>query len=109
MDNSPAGRPGDRGALDEAAVMAMLVSIGGQIRTARQQRGWYLADVAERLGLSSSVICRLELARREPSMHQLIMVCAVLDLRLSDVIRTAENEAFPMGLAPWAPPPPGQL
>jgi transcriptional regulator with XRE-family HTH domain len=94
--------------VDEAAVTAILASIGGQVRAARQQQGWHLAEVAERMNLSASVICRLELARREPSVHQLIMVCAVLGQRLSDVIRTAENEAFPMGLSPWTPPPFGQ-
>jgi transcriptional regulator with XRE-family HTH domain len=94
--------------LDEAAVTAILVSIGGQVRAARQRRGWFLSDVAERMDLSASVICRMELARREPSLHQLIMVCAVLGQRFSDVVRVAENEAFPMGLAPWTPPPFGQ-
>lgn len=91
--------------MDDACVAAMLASIGAQVRAARQGRGWFLSDVAERLSLSASVICRLELARREPSIHQLIMVCAVLGLRLSDVIRIAENEAFPLGPTPWPPSP----
>ncbi|HEX5116282.1 MAG TPA: helix-turn-helix transcriptional regulator [Pseudonocardiaceae bacterium] len=94
--------------MDEAAIAAILVSIGGQVRAARQQRGWFLADVAERLDLSASVICRMELARREPSVQQLILVCAVLGRRLSDMLRTAENEAFPLGLSPWTPPESGQ-
>jgi ribosome-binding protein aMBF1 (putative translation factor) len=89
--------------LDDAGIAAMLASVGAQVRTARQDRGWFLSDMAVRLNLSSSVICRLELARREPSVHQLILVCAVLGLRLSDVIRNAENEAFPLGPAPWPP------
>ena len=89
--------------LDDAGIAAMLASVGAQVRAARQGRGWFLSDMAERLNLSASVICRLELARREPSVHQLIMVCAVLGLRLSDVIRNAEDEAFPLGPTPWPP------
>jgi transcriptional regulator with XRE-family HTH domain len=89
--------------LDDAGIAAILASVGEQIRAARQGRGWYLADMAERLNLSASVICRLELARREPSVHQLIMACAVLGLRLSDVFRRAEDEAFPLGPTPWPP------
>jgi ribosome-binding protein aMBF1 (putative translation factor) len=108
VEDSSVYQPESHRPLDEAAIAAILVSIGGQVRAARQRRGWYLSDVAERLDLSASVICRLELARREPSLHQLIMVCAVLGQRFSDVIRIAENEAFPMGLAPWTPPPSGQ-
>lgn len=90
--------------MDNGAVAAMLASVGTQIRDARQERGWYLADVAERLGLSSSVVCRMELARREPSLYQVISTCAVLGMRFSDVLRQAENEAFPLGSGPWDGP-----
>jgi transcriptional regulator with XRE-family HTH domain len=87
--------------LDGAGITAILASVGTQVRSERQRRGWLLADVAEQLNLSASVICRLELARREPSVHQLIMVCAVFDRRLSEVLRIAEDEAFPLGPTPW--------
>lgn len=90
--------------LDDRAVAAILASIGAQVRHARQMRGWYLADVAERLGLSSSVVCRMELARREPSLYQVISACAVLGMRFSDIVRKAEDEAFPLGTAPWDSP-----
>jgi transcriptional regulator with XRE-family HTH domain len=91
------------GTLDAAAFAAILGSIGDQVRDARLGRGWYLEDVASRVGLSTSVICRLGLARREASMPQLISVCASLNRRLSDVMRTAEDEAFPYGGGPWTP------
>jgi transcriptional regulator with XRE-family HTH domain len=87
--------------LDDAALLAILASIGGQVRDVRKARGLYLSDVAERVNVSASVVCRLELARREPSVHQLINVCAVLGQRLSDVLRIAEDTAFPLGGAPW--------
>lgn len=94
---------GDR-PVDDAAVAAMLASIGDQFRAARQARGWFLADLAARLGLSTSVVCRMELARREPSLYQVILTCAVLGMRVSDVFRHAEDEAFPLGAGPWERP-----
>ncbi|HEY1570234.1 MAG TPA: helix-turn-helix transcriptional regulator [Pseudonocardiaceae bacterium] len=96
-----APRPDDGEPMDEASVGAILASIGAQVRAARQRRHWHLSHVAERLHLSASVVCRLELARREPSVHQLLMVCALLGLRLSEVLRSAEDEVFPLGGTPW--------
>jgi transcriptional regulator with XRE-family HTH domain len=90
--------------VDHGAVTAMLASIGAQIRDARRARGWFLADVAARLGLSASVVCRMELARREPSLHQVISTCSTLGMRFSDVLRRAEDEAFPLGSGPWELP-----
>lgn len=87
--------------LDDAGRQAILAAIGVQVRAARQERGWFLSDLAEHVNVSPSVVCRLELARREPSLQQLIVVCAVLGRRFSDVMRIAEDEAFPLGRAPW--------
>lgn len=87
--------------MDEASVAAMLASIGDQVRDARQDRQWFLSELADRVGVSPSVICRLELARREPSFHQVIMACAALARRPSDVVRNAEDDAFPYGRGPW--------
>ena len=44
---------------DEAAIAVVLASIGGQIRDARQSRGWFLSDLALRVGVSESVVCRM--------------------------------------------------
>jgi transcriptional regulator with XRE-family HTH domain len=88
--------------LEGAAFQTILDSIGDQVRDARIARAWQLAELARRIGVSTSVVCRLELARREASMVQLLNVCAALNHRLSDVLRTAEDEAFPHGGAPWA-------
>lgn len=99
MEASP--DPKDHPVLDQASMAAILASIGDQVRAARQARGWYLIDLAQRLAMSTSVLCRLELARREASLHQMIMVCAAMGKRLSDVLRIAEDEAFPLDSAPW--------
>lgn len=89
--------------LDDGVLTAIFASIGGQVREARHDRQWYLDDLAARVDVSASVICRLELARREPSLLQLINVCAVLGRRPSDVVREAEDDAFPFGRGPWSP------
>jgi transcriptional regulator with XRE-family HTH domain len=94
--NSPFDPP-----VDDAAIAALLASVGVQVRDARHIRQWHLSDLALRIGVSTSVICRLELARREPSIHQLISVCAALSLRPSRVFRVAEDDAFPLGRGPW--------
>lgn len=87
--------------LDDDAFAAILSSIGDQIRDARIGRSWYLDDLAVRVGVSTSVICRLELARREASMTQFLTTCAALNRRFSDVLRIAEESVFPLGEAPW--------
>lgn len=89
--------------LDDAGFAAILVSIGDQVREARIDRDWHQDDVALWVGVSASVICRMELARREASVHQLLTVCASLNLRPSDVVRVAEDNAFPFGGGPWTP------
>ena len=105
MENTPSHEADDRRPVNQADVTAILASIGAQIRMARQRKEWFLSDLADLVGVSTSVVCRIELARREPSFHQLVMVCAALERRLSDVIRIAEDEAYPLGLAPWTPRP----
>lgn len=86
---------------DEPAIAAIYASIGRQIRDARVARGWYQPDLAERANLSNSVICRLELARRPVNLHQLIIVSALLSRRPSDLLRVGEDDAYPLGHAPW--------
>lgn len=87
--------------LDDTMIAAILASIGDQLRYSRTERHWLLADVASRVGLSQSVICRMELARREASFNQLVTVSALFGRRLSGILRIAEDEAFPLGHAPW--------
>jgi hypothetical protein len=43
----------------------------------------------------------MELARREPSMYQILNACAVLANRPSTLFRNAEDDAFPYGRGPW--------
>jgi transcriptional regulator with XRE-family HTH domain len=87
--------------LDDNDIVAVLTAVGYQLRRTRLERGWLMRDLAERIDMSMSVLCRLELARREPSTRNLIMIAGALGVRPSDMLRVAEDEAFPLGRTPW--------
>ena len=71
------------------------------LRRVRIARGLRLADVAKPCGVSGAVLCRAELGHRPLRLPLLLAVSAVLDVRLSAALRTAEDEAFPLGPVPW--------
>jgi transcriptional regulator with XRE-family HTH domain len=64
-----------------------LSRVGGRLRAARQQRGWTLADLAGKAGMSVSTLSRLEAGRRQASLELLLPLVTVLDLRLDDLVR----------------------
>ncbi|HVV22123.1 MAG TPA: helix-turn-helix transcriptional regulator [Pseudonocardiaceae bacterium] len=90
-----------RSTLDDAGVVAVIAAVGNQLRRTRLERGWHMKEVADRIEMSMSVLCRLELARREPSTRNLIIISGALGVRPSTVLHRAEDDAFPLGLAPW--------
>ncbi|MDT3345765.1 helix-turn-helix domain-containing protein [Microbacterium aquilitoris] len=61
--------------------------VGPRLRAARQQRGWTLADLAQKAGMSISTLSRLEAGRRQASLELLLPLVSVLDLRLDDLVR----------------------
>jgi ribosome-binding protein aMBF1 (putative translation factor) len=97
--SEPAEEPVAR--IDEATVKAILTGSCTLLREARIERGWHLRQLADEWGVSESVLSRLELARREPSLRQMIEAYAHLGRRFSDAHRIAEDQAFPLGGAPW--------
>lgn len=64
-----------------------LTRVGPRLRAARQQRGWTLADLAGKAGMSISTLSRLEAGRRQASLELLLPLVSVLDLRLDDLVR----------------------
>lgn len=64
-----------------------LERVGPRLRAARQQRGWTLADLAGRAGMSVSTLSRLEAGRRQASLELLVPLVSVLDMRLDDLVR----------------------
>jgi transcriptional regulator with XRE-family HTH domain len=87
--------------MDEASVKAILTGSCTLLRRARLERGWHLSTLADKWGASQSVLSRLERAQREPSLRQMVEVYALVGRRFSDVHRIAEDQAFPLGGAPW--------
>lgn len=96
---------GGKSGLDSPSMTAIMHATGTLMRQIRLARGWGLAEAADQCQVSTSVLCRVELARREPRMHLLLTLCGVLGVRLSAVLRMAEDEALPLGTQPWTDDP----
>lgn len=92
--------PWRSGMIDKATQEAITRAVGDLLRRARLASGLKLAELAEQCGVSQSVLCRVELARRKPGMPLLMTVCARLGIRVSDVLRAAEDAAVPLPVAP---------
>jgi transcriptional regulator with XRE-family HTH domain len=92
--------PWSSGMIDKATEEAITKAVGDLLRRARLASGLKLAELADRCGVSQSVLCRVELARRTPGIAFLITVCARLGIRLSDVFRAAEDAAVPLPTHP---------
>lgn len=92
---------------DMAVVNAIMISVCHGIRTARLNQGLSQSEFSQRLNWSASVLSRIERFSRAPSLLQVVRLSVTLGVRLSDLARTAEDEAaFPLGSAPWEPDPP---
>jgi len=60
--------------------------IGERLRAERQLRGLSLRELAERLGLSASLISQIETGRARPSVQTLYAVAGELDLSIDDLL-----------------------
>ena len=75
-------------------------SLGQVLRQHRKQAGLTQEDVAHRAGFDRSYVGMLENAGCSPTLVSLSCICEVIGVRLSDVIREAEE-----GLdGCWSPP-----
>jgi len=81
--------------LDEMAAFAR--AVGHVLRQERQRRNWSLAETGEPIGLSESVLCRVELGVRPLDIRRLVGLCAVLGRSPADVIALAQAKAYPLG------------
>ena len=64
------------------------VEFGAFVREAREKKGLYQADVAEKLGVSRSYYAYIEAGSREIYFTLAINLCRVLDLDINDFIKT---------------------
>jgi transcriptional regulator with XRE-family HTH domain len=88
-------------AIDRATVTAIENQVWSTLRAARLERGWRQRDLAVPLGMSPDGFCRMETGVRHPSLGKLIEAFALMGLRLSDVLRAAEDDSYPLGETPW--------
>lgn len=76
--------------------------IGERLRARRHERGLSLRDLAQRLGVSPSLISQIERGRANPSVSTLYSIVAELDVSLDDLLfndrRPAER---PASEEPW--------
>jgi transcriptional regulator with XRE-family HTH domain len=92
--------PWRSGMIDKATQEAITKAVGDLLRRARLASGLKLSELAAQCGVSQSVLCRVELARRQPGVPLLMNVCGRLGIRLSDVFRAAEDAAVPLPVTP---------
>ena len=59
------------------------------IRTARENKGLYQADVAGRVGVSRGYYAHIEAGSRDISLTLAVKICRALDLKLDDFVESS--------------------
>ena len=72
-----------------------LLTISAQIRKLRGSKGVTLKKLGQQTGLSPSMLSLVERGKASPSIGSLIVICAALDVHLTDLL--AENSTVPRG------------
>ena len=67
--------------------------IAGRIRQEREARGWPLAELAERSGVSRAMISKIERREASPTATVLVRLAGAFDLTLAGLIARAEETA----------------
>ncbi|MDF2920395.1 MAG: family transcriptional regulator [Microbacterium sp.] len=66
--------------------MTGLDQIGPRLRAARQERGLTLEELAERAGMSTSTLSRLESGKRQANLELLVPLTRQLGIRIDDLV-----------------------
>jgi transcriptional regulator with XRE-family HTH domain len=66
--------------------------IARRVRLERDARGWSLADLAERSGVSKATISKIEREEMSPSAVTLVRLAGAFDLTLAGLLLRAEGE-----------------
>lgn len=85
------------GGPDVQDTAAFARSVGAMVRAARNERNWTLAETGELVGLSVSVLCRVELGVRPLDMSRFAGLCMALEVPPAAMIEQAQFDAFPLG------------
>src|SRR5450631_1692018 len=65
--------------------------IAGRLRFERESRGWSLADLAERAGVSKATISKIEREEVSPTAVILVRLAGAFDLTLAGLLLRAEG------------------
>lgn len=71
------------------------VRLGAVIRRMRQQRGWTVAKLAQRSGMSATYLGIIERGGNLPSLTAIFDLCEALAAHPADVVREVAAERFP--------------
>src|SRR4051812_50192691 len=84
-----------------------------RLRLERDSRGWSLADLAERSGVSKATISKIERADVSPTAVVLVRLAGALDLTLAGLVLRAEGQGQRLSHAAdppvWRDPETGHL
>lgn len=72
--------------------MNELEQLGPRLRTARQDRGWTLDELASRAGMSVSTLSRLESGKRQASLELLLPLTRQLGIRVDDLLDPPDRD-----------------
>ena len=70
--------------------------IGEQLRTRRHARGLSLRELADRMGVSASLISQIERGRANPSVSTLYAMVAELDVSLDELLFNERRSSEPL-------------
>jgi transcriptional regulator with XRE-family HTH domain len=70
--------------------------IADRLRLERESRGWSLADVATRSGVSRAMISKIERCEASPTATVLVRLASAFDLTLGSLIARAEGNTQPV-------------
>jgi transcriptional regulator with XRE-family HTH domain len=89
------------------------VQIARRVRFEREMRGWSLADLAERSGVSKATISKIEREEVSPTAVVLVRLAGAFDLTLAGLLLRAEGEGKRLSRAAeqphWRDPETGYL
>src|SRR3979411_837188 len=87
--------------------------IARRLRLERDSRGWSLADLAERSGVSKATISKIERAEVSPTAVVLVRLAGAFDLTLAGLLLRAEGQGERLSRAAdqpiWRDPETGYL
>lgn len=72
--------------------MDELQQLGSRLRSARQERGWTLDELAGRAGMSVSTLSRLESGKRQASLELLLPLTRQLGVRIDDLLESRDRD-----------------